>query len=136
LPSLGRVHRLASLFAVSALMLLAFSTVRPHPASADADDHHPAGFVYVNENTTPNSVAGFARAADGTLTPLPGSPFPAGGQGLGTSGLGSQGGAELSQDGHLLFVVDAGSNQVSVLRVRQDGGLDPVGGSPFASNGA
>jgi len=118
-----------------AVLILGFSPGRPHAAAAD-DAHHPAGFVYVNDNTAaPNTVEAFARAADGTLTALAGSPFNVGGAGRGTAGLGSQGGAELSQDGNLLFVVDAGSNQISVLHVHGDGSLSPVAGSPFSSNG-
>jgi 6-phosphogluconolactonase (cycloisomerase 2 family) len=110
--------------------------LRPATVAA-ADPHHPVGFVYVNLNTpTPqNTVAAFARAADGTLTPLAGSPFAVGGQGL-AAGLGSQGAVQLSEDGRFLFAVDAGSNQISVLRVQSDGSLLPVPGSPFSSNGA
>ena len=34
------------------------------------------GHVYVNDNTAgTNTIAGFDRHADGTLTPMPGSPF-------------------------------------------------------------
>ena len=56
-------------------------------ASASADGfppgrHTPVGDVYVNDNTTvANTVAGFERHQDGSLTALPGSPFPAGGAG-------------------------------------------------------
>lgn len=50
--------------------------------AAAAEPSHNGGFVYVNDNTTgQNTIAGFARQADGTLTPLPGSPFDAGGLG-------------------------------------------------------
>lgn len=52
------------------------------------------GHLYVNDNTTTeNTIAAYARHADGTLTPLAGSPFPAGGAGTG-AGIGSQGAAE------------------------------------------
>ena len=45
------------------------------------------GHVYVNDDTAgTNTIAGFNRHADGTLTPMTGSPFPAGGAGAG-SGL-------------------------------------------------
>jgi hypothetical protein len=50
-----------------------------------------AGHVYVNDNTAGiNTVAGFDRHTDGSLTPLAGSPFSAGGRGTGTI-VGSQG---------------------------------------------
>ena len=92
--------------------------------------------VYVNDNTAGvNTVAGFARNADGTLTPLPGSPFAAGGAGTGTI-VGSQGSVQATSDGRFLLVADAGSNQVSVLAIGDGGALTPVEGSPFSSGGA
>jgi 6-phosphogluconolactonase (cycloisomerase 2 family) len=94
-----------------------------------------AGYVYVNDNTTgQNTVAGFARNGDGTLTPLPGSPFSAGGAGTG-SGLASQGAVQVSSDGRYVIAVDAGSNQVSVLRIRRDGALRLVRGGVVSSGG-
>src|SRR5580658_7816998 len=75
------------------------------------------GHAYVNDNTaTSNTVAGFDRHADGSLTPIPGSPFSVGGAGLG-AGLPSQGAIQLSSDGRYLLTVDAGSNQISVSQV-------------------
>ena len=42
------------------------------------------GQIYINDNTAPvNTVAGFDRHADGTLTAIPGSPFAVGGAGTG-----------------------------------------------------
>ena len=82
----------------------------------------------------PNTIAGFVRNEDGSLTALPGSPFAAGGVGLGTS-LGSQGAIQVADDGRYVLAVDAGSNQISVLRIGDDGSLTPVPGSPFASGG-
>jgi 6-phosphogluconolactonase (cycloisomerase 2 family) len=93
------------------------------------------GHVYVNDNTAPlNTVAGFDRHADGTLTAMPGSPFAVGGSGTGQPDA-SQGSLQLSADGRYLLAVDAGSNQISVLRVGRDGALRPVGRSLFSSNG-
>jgi hypothetical protein len=47
------------------------------------------GYTYIDGNTaTANTIDGFARPADGSVTPLPGSPFAAGGAGLG-AGLAS-----------------------------------------------
>jgi 6-phosphogluconolactonase len=92
--------------------------------------------VYVNANTGGvNTVAAFDRHADGTLTPMPGSPFAAGGVGTGTA-IASQGALQQSSDGGYLLAVDAGSNQISVLRIKRDGSLKPVGGGPVSSNGA
>jgi len=106
--------------------------------------------VYVNDNTTgTNTIGAFDRHADGSLTPEAGSPFAAGGAGTG-SGLASQGALQLSAGGRFLIAVDAGSNQVSVLRIRpggslrlvshgvvSSGGLLPAApGSPFPAEGA
>ncbi len=93
------------------------------------------GQVYVNDNTAgTNTVAAFDRHADGTLTPVAGSPFAVGGAGTGI-GIGSQGALQLSSDGRYLLAVDAGSNQISVLRIKPHGQLQPVEGSPVASDG-
>lgn len=93
------------------------------------------GHVYVNDNTTGvNTIAAFDRHADGTLTALPGSPFAAGGAGTG-AGIGSQGALQITSDGRYLLAVDAGSNEISVLRIGPDGGLAPVGGGPVSSGG-
>src|SRR4051794_22800671 len=93
------------------------------------------GHVYVNDNTTgTNTVAGFDRHADGTLTPIPGSPFPVGGAGTG-QGTASQGALQLSDDGHFLLAVDAASNQISVIRIKHDGSLEVADDSPVSSGG-
>ena len=92
------------------------------------------GYTYVNDNTAgANTIAGFDRHADGSLTPIPGSPFTAGGTGLG-AGLASQGAIQATADGRYLLAVDAGSNQVSVLRVTA-GGVPVLVGQPVASGG-
>src|SRR6204780_5159341 len=92
------------------------------------------GYTYIDGNTaTSNTIDGFARHADGSVTPLPGSPFAAGGAGLGT-GLASQGAIQATQDGRYLLAVDAGSNQISVLRITAGGVPVPVG-QPVSSGG-
>jgi 6-phosphogluconolactonase len=93
------------------------------------------GHVYLDDNTVgANTIGAFYRHADGSLSPMPGSPFPAGGAGTG-SGLASQGALQLSSDGRYLLAVDAGSNQVSVLRVGWDGSLQLVPGGVISSGG-
>ena len=75
------------------------------------------GHVYVNDNTAgTNTIGAFDRHADGTLTPEAGSPFAAGGAGTG-AGLASQGAIQIAAGGRFLIAVDAGSNQISVLRI-------------------
>jgi hypothetical protein len=92
------------------------------------------GHIYVNDNAVgSNTVAAFDRHADGSLTPMPGSPFAIGGAGLG-SGLGSQGAIQVSPDGRFLLAVDAGSNQISVLRLTHRG-IPELVGEPVSSGG-
>jgi 6-phosphogluconolactonase (cycloisomerase 2 family) len=104
-------------------------------ASASASTASPVvGYTYVNDNTaTANTIAGFARHADGSLTPIPGSPFAAGGAGSG-GGLASQGAIQVTRDGRFLLAVDAGSNQISVLRITADG-VPVLAGQPVSSGG-
>lgn len=119
------------------VVLLAAALAVPAAASADGGRgrHHDRDYVYLDDNPAgANTVAGFARNADGSLSALPGSPFAAGGAGLGAS-LGSQGAIQVTDDGRYLLTVDAGSNQISVLAINDDGSLTPVAGSPFASGG-
>ena len=95
--------------------------------SAAAAASAQPGVVYtLNNSPTGNAVLTFDRAADGTLAAA--GAFPTGGLGSG-GGLSSQGALVLSADGRFLVAVDAGSNEVSVLRVRP-GGLDLVATVP------
>ncbi|MBV9352893.1 MAG: beta-propeller fold lactonase family protein, partial [Mycobacterium sp.] len=104
-------------------------------ASASNDSSPVVGHVYVNDNTKPvNTIGAFDRHADGTLTPEAGSPFVAGGMGTG-SGLASQGALQFAGYGRFLIAVDAGSDQISVLRVRSDGSLSLVPGGVVWSHG-
>lgn len=122
--------RFAATLGVAALAVTGSATTTHAAAPSGVTGH-----VYVNDNTAGvNTIAAFDRHADGTLTPIPGSPFAAGGAGTG-SGIGAQGAIQRSADGRYLLAVDAGSNQISVLRIRPDGALRPVEDSPVASNG-
>jgi 6-phosphogluconolactonase (cycloisomerase 2 family) len=102
------------------------------PASA-ALSSGVVGHLYVDDNTPVNGVAAFDRHADGSLTPVPGSPFATGGAGTGR-GVGSQGALQITPDGRYVLAVNPGSNQISVLRIRPDGALRPVG-APVSSGG-
>jgi 6-phosphogluconolactonase len=102
--------------------------------SASAQTSPVVGYTYIDGNTAPaNTIDGFARHADGSLTPLAGSPFSAGGAGLG-AGLASQGAIQVTRDGRYLLAVDAGSNQISVLRLTADG-VPVLVGQPVSSGG-
>jgi len=122
-------------FAVLAVALAAPAAASAHSGTSAGWARDATGYVYLNNNTAgANTVSGFSRSADGALTALPGSPFAVGGAGLG-AGIGSQGAIQTADHGRYLLAVDAGSNQISVLRIDHDGSLTPVAGSPFASGG-
>ena len=107
----------------------------PASASASAQASPVVGHVYVNDNTAgTNTIGAFDRHADGTLTPEAGSPFAAGGAGTG-AGLASQGALQISPDGRFLIAADAGSNQISVLRIRENGSLKLVHDGVVSSGG-
>ena len=119
---------MVGLAAAAAIALPASASARP-PVSG------VVGHVYVDDNTTGvNTIAAFDRHADGTLTPQAGSPFSAGGAGTG-GGLADQGAIQISPDGRYVLAVDAGSNQISVLRIRHDGSLRLVHDGVVSSGG-
>ena len=115
------MQRLARLFGLAAA---AAALVTGLTAGATFAAGSPVvGHVYVNNNTPGrNTVAGFDRHADGSLTPIPGSPFDAGGAGTG-SPFGSAGGLQETADGRYLLATDPASDTISVLRIKPDGGL-------------
>ena len=81
-----------------------------------------AGVVYVMTNQAAgNSIIVFQRSENGRLRRI--QEVPTGGLGSGGTGdpLGSQGSLILSGDGRLLFAVNAGSNELSLLAVTEDG---------------
>lgn len=127
------MHHRAVLAAGGSLLLTGIALAAATGARADAVS--PAvGHAYIDGNTTGvNTVDVLDRHADGSLTPTPGSPFAIGGAGLG-AGLGSQGAIQSSPDGRFLLAVDAGSNDISVLRVGSDG-VPTLVGRPVPSGG-
>jgi 6-phosphogluconolactonase len=127
------IRRLLRLLSAAGLSVLAAGAVATAPVIVSAADD--VTHVYVNDNTSgTNTVAAFERRADGTLAPLPGSPFAAGGAGTGTI-VGSQGSIQANTNGRYLLVADAGSNQISVLRIKHDGSLVQVGSDSVWSGG-
>ena len=108
---------------LSFLTLASFSTATLGQRTPPRNFH--AGAVYVLTNQVENAVAVFDRGAQGTLTPAgefptggAGDPVPPGGGGPAPDPLGSQGALILGRGNQLLFAVNAGSNQISVLRIR------------------
>src|SRR5919201_1205680 len=102
---------------VSFLTLASFSTATFGQRPAPRNFH--AGAVYVLTNQVENAVAVFRRSPQGTLTPA--GDFPTGGAGDPANPLGSQGALILRSGSQFLFAVNAGSNQISVLRITASG---------------
>ena len=76
--------------------------------------------VYVQTNdATNNEVLAFKRRADGELAPL--GRFATGGRGTGKPHLPSQSSIVLSDDGRQLLAVNAGSDELSLFAVQNDG---------------
>jgi 6-phosphogluconolactonase (cycloisomerase 2 family) len=98
------------LFALAVVFVFSTSAQTHGQASAKAV------FVMTN-NADRNEILSFARAADGSLNAF--GSFTTGGRGSGGNNdpLESQGSLRLSEDGSLLFAVNAGSGQLSVFRV-------------------
>ena len=106
--------------AVSVVALGSFLSL--HSLELNAQPTTDDNFVYLMSNKSPhNSVIQFLRSSDGSLTRL--REVPTGGSGTGATGvdpLGSQDSLVLSGDGHLLLAVNARSNEVTVLEVKND----------------
>src|SRR6266851_4170810 len=86
------------------------SLIGPQNDDQRDGDGGPRAVYTITNQVGGNAVAVFAPAGS----------FSTGGAGTG-AGLGSQGAVTLSNDGRLLFTVNAGSNDVSVFRVDPQG---------------
>ena len=112
---------LASLSSITAQRTTPTPRPRPRPLNLQA------GAVYVLTNQVQNAVAVFSRTTDGHLTAV--GQFPTGGAGDPVAippdppvdPLASQGGLVFGPGNQFLFAVNAGSNQISVLRVSRRG---------------
>jgi 6-phosphogluconolactonase (cycloisomerase 2 family) len=93
-------------------------------------------FVYTNNDRTPNSVSAFLAGASGALTPVPGSPFPTGGNGAG-GGFFASNRITTAVVKDFLYAANSGSNNVGAFAINPStGGLTAVAGSPFATGGS
>jgi 6-phosphogluconolactonase (cycloisomerase 2 family) len=140
-------RRILHLATLSSLVTLVSSCRAPADRDAFASSASPSAtpsrIVYVESNDPragKNAILAFARAEDGSLTPLPGSPFPTQGTGVGNPKheLGpSDSDQEIaaSSDRRFLFAVNSGSDTVAVFRIAADGALSAIPGSPFDSEG-
>ena len=93
-------------------------------------------FVYTNDDGVPNSISAFTAAANGALSPVPGSPFLTGGNGT-MGGLFAANRITTAVVKNSLYAANRGSNTVSAFSINAATGfLTPVPGSPFATGGA
>src|SRR5215813_3417051 len=92
-------------------------------------------FVYTNNDRTPNNISAFSAAANGVLSPVPGSPFATGGDGAGGGAFASNR-LTTAVVKNFLFAGNSGSNNVSAFSIDPvTGVLTSVPGSPFATGG-
>lgn len=125
-----RIPSALSLFSVAALAACGMDTTSPDVAStaiapAEASfrrSTNSVGQVFTMSNAVAgNAVLAFSRSADGSLRAV--GTYATRGTGTG-AGLGNQGGVALDEDGNTLVVVNAGSNEITAFRVRDNGSLD------------
>jgi len=95
-------------------LALAAATATAH----DQDDSAPGALYTMSNAADANAVLVFDRTRDGRLAPA--GVYATGGTGTG-GGLGNQGGLLLDEDGERLFVVNAGSDEITVFAVRHYG---------------
>src|SRR5215472_6416902 len=102
----------------------------PMPGEEEVMAHEGAGAaaaegsIYVAGGGS-KSIAHLGIAADGTLSQLPGSPYPVGSVPASVVG---------SPDGRLLYVTNYGSDNVVGFRTAADGSLSPLPGSPYPAD--
>jgi len=108
------------LLVVLSLLIATMLLTVPLAGTSDAGNPHDiVGAVYTMTNdASGNEVILFQRTAHGLL--VPGGTFSTGGLGSG-DGLGNQGALALSAGNRWLFVVNAGSDDVTVFRVEPHG---------------
>jgi 6-phosphogluconolactonase (cycloisomerase 2 family) len=132
--------RLLNCFIGAAACVTLFScTKNPGGVSGAAEGK----IVYVMSNDyheNANAVLAYRHMSDGSIVPLPGSPFLTHGAGVGNPDevLGPDDTDDpliVSADGQYLLAVNGGSNTIAVFAIGRDGSLSPVPGSPFASGG-
>ncbi len=128
-------RRTRTCLAAGGSLLMATTGLFSAAASASADSTSPVvGYTYVDDNTaTANTIAGFDRHADGSLERDPGLTIPGWGR-RARLGPGVPGGDTGSEQRQVPLAVDAGSNQVSVLRITANG-VPVLVGQPVPSGG-
>ncbi len=130
----------------SAAVLMVVLAIRPAPVSGAARRGGPkgpsaSGTVYVESNSAAadsNEILAF-RYRHGVLSAQGVRRYPTGGSG--SHDLSNSGVLDADQEvivnpaRTLLFAVNSSSDTIAVFHIHADGGLVPVAGSPFPSNG-
>ncbi len=104
-------------------VVIAFAIISPFVTEARGEDNGPGAVYTITNATTGNAVLAWHRDERGDLTAL--GPFFTGG--LGTGGkepdfaLANASALILSQDGHWLFAVNPGSDDVSLFSANEKG---------------
>ena len=101
------------------------SSISPVPPLAlGRPGSHMVGFAYV-PNAFGNNISAYAIKANGSLSPVAGSPFNTGSEPWG---------ATVDPRGKFVFVTNLESDNVSAYAINvTNGALTPVAGSPFAT---
>lgn len=125
---------------VLVVSLLLFAAIAPFPGglapAQDAEENpSPAGLSFVYTITNPdgqNEIAAYERNVEtGELT-FAGS-YPTGGRGTGEV-VDSQSPLVVNPERTMLFAVNPGSDDISVMAIREDGSLESIG-APVSSRG-
>ncbi len=120
--------------------MLAIAGLAARESSAQPPRAHNVVYVESNDPAGNAIFAFYRNDANGSLTPVPGSPFPAGGLGITfTTALGpfdSDQNVIVNGEHTMLFAVNGGSDTIAVFWINADGSLTPVDGSPFPSGGS
>jgi 6-phosphogluconolactonase (cycloisomerase 2 family) len=86
----------------------------------------PSGEIAYVSNGPSGTISAYRINATGALSPIPGSPFPAGGHPLSLA----------IAPGGFLLAGNYYSNDIATYTIDSTGGLTPVPGSPFATGPA
>ena len=112
------------------------------PAPANGQEGGPSGVVYVQSNVAAapgNAILAYKQHHDGSLSPLPGSPYSTGGAGISPSFmLGPYDSDQeiVADPGHeFLYATNGGSDTIAVFRIGATGrsGRWPARPSPPAA---
>jgi 6-phosphogluconolactonase (cycloisomerase 2 family) len=112
---------------VASLLLIATSAT----AQTSAAPHNR--FVYVNNQSQPNTISAFEIGSGEALTQLTNSPINTGGNGA--SGPIESMAFAATHAGSILYAANGGDPSISAMMVNPQGGnIVPIAGSPFAVN--